>query len=108
MRLSSSFLLSSCSPAHRLNPLLFSKRRRCPIKLSHFRFNLLTKPRFFTVAVSATENGVFTSPEIARSFDFSSEERIYNRWESQGFFKPSFDRGSDPFVVSTAFEPPLS
>lgn len=48
MRLSSSFLLSSCSPAHRLNPLLFSKRRRCPIKFSHFRFNLLTKPRFFT------------------------------------------------------------
>jgi len=22
------------------------------------------------------------------------------RWESQGFFKPNFDRGSDPFVVS--------
>ncbi|XP_061979643.1 valine--tRNA ligase, chloroplastic/mitochondrial 2-like, partial [Populus nigra] len=22
------------------------------------------------------------------------------KWESQGFFKPSFDRGSDPFVVS--------
>ncbi|KAG6777411.1 hypothetical protein POTOM_017232 [Populus tomentosa] len=50
--------------------------------------------------VSATENGVFTSPEIARSFDFSSEERMHNWWESQGFFKPSFDRGSDPFVVS--------
>lgn len=22
------------------------------------------------------------------------------RWESQGYFKPNFDRGSDPFVVS--------
>lgn len=21
------------------------------------------------------------------------------RWESQGFFKPSFDRGGDPFVI---------
>ncbi|CAK7344065.1 unnamed protein product [Dovyalis caffra] len=98
--LSSPFLLSSCSSAHRLNPLLFSKRRRCPIKLSHFRFNLLSKTRFFKVAAAATENGVFTSPEIAKSFDFSSEERIYNWWESQGFFKPTFDRGSDPFVVS--------
>lgn len=53
-----------------------------------------------TVASAATENGVFTSPENAKSFDFSSEERIYNWWESQGFFKPTFDRGSDPFVVS--------
>ncbi|KAJ6369620.1 hypothetical protein OIU76_027962 [Salix suchowensis] len=52
------------------------------------------------VAAAATENGVFTSPENAKSFDFSSEERIYNWWESQGFFKPTFDRGGDPFVVS--------
>ena len=21
------------------------------------------------------------------------------RWESQGYFKPSFDRGGDPFVI---------
>ncbi|KAJ6370927.1 hypothetical protein OIU77_001439 [Salix suchowensis] len=100
MTLSSPFLLSSCSSAHRLNPLLFSKRRHCPFKFSHFPFHLLTKPRFFTVAAAATENGVFTSPENAKSFDFSSEERIYNWWESQGFFKPTFDRGGDPFVVS--------
>ncbi|KAK4486169.1 hypothetical protein RD792_008838 [Penstemon davidsonii] len=25
---------------------------------------------------------------------------MYIRWESQGYFKPNFDRGSDPFVVS--------
>lgn len=30
------------------------------------------------IPVAAAENGVFTSPEIAKSFDFSSEERIYN------------------------------
>ncbi|KAJ6290706.1 hypothetical protein OIU78_026447 [Salix suchowensis] len=71
-----------------------------PSKFSHFPFHLLSKPRFFTVAAAATENGVFTSPENAKSFDFSSEERIYNWWESQGFFKPTFDRGGDPFVVS--------
>ena len=31
----------------------------------------------FSVAASA--NGVFTSPEIAKTFDFASEERIY-KW----------------------------
>ncbi|KAK9129008.1 hypothetical protein Syun_017805 [Stephania yunnanensis] len=50
--------------------------------------------------VAATENGVFTSPEIAKSFDFTSEERIYNWWESQGFFKPNFNSCGDPFVIS--------
>ncbi|XP_048229776.1 valine--tRNA ligase, chloroplastic/mitochondrial 2 isoform X2 [Ricinus communis] len=92
--LSSPFLLSSCS-AHRLNPLIFSQRRRF-IPLSNWRF-YCQRPRFF--AVAASENGVFTSPEIAKSFDFSSEERIYNWWESQGYFKPNFERGSDPFVI---------
>lgn len=91
-----SLLSSSCSTVHRLNPLLFSRRRRA-FKLSHWHFTRL-RPRFF--AVSVPENGVFTSPEIAKSFDFSSEERIYNWWESQGYFKPNFDRGSDPFVIS--------
>lgn len=33
---------------------------------------------FFYIPVAATENGVFTSPEMAKSFDFTSEERIYN------------------------------
>lgn len=33
---------------------------------------------FFRIPVAATENGVFTSPEMAKSFDFTSEERIYN------------------------------
>jgi len=42
---------------------------------------------------------VFTSPEVAKSFDFTNEERIYKWWESQGFFKPNFDRGGDPFVI---------
>ncbi|OWM64386.1 hypothetical protein CDL15_Pgr020353 [Punica granatum] len=51
-------------------------------------------------AVCASENGVFTSPEIGKSFDFTSEERIYKWWESQGYFKPNFDRGSEPFVIS--------
>lgn len=30
------------------------------------------------VSVAASENGVFTSPEIAKTFDFTSEEGIYN------------------------------
>lgn len=53
-----------------------------------------------TVAAASENNGVFTSPEIAKTFDFAAEERIYNWWESQGYFKPNFDRGSDPFVIS--------
>ncbi|MCH90928.1 valine--tRNA ligase-like, partial [Trifolium medium] len=51
-------------------------------------------------AAASENNGVFTSPEIAKSFDFAAEERIYNWWESQGYFKPNFDRGGDPFVIS--------
>ncbi|KAK9951027.1 hypothetical protein M0R45_006489 [Rubus argutus] len=90
--LSAPALFSSCS-AHRLHPLLFSKRRR----FSYWHFNRL-RPRLFTVA--ASENGVFTSPETAKSFDFTSEERIYSWWEAQGYFRPNFDRGSDPFVIS--------
>uniref|UniRef100_A0A803R260 valine--tRNA ligase n=1 Tax=Cannabis sativa TaxID=3483 RepID=A0A803R260_CANSA len=87
-------LWSSCS-AYRfnLNPLLFSKtRRRSPWHSTRL------SSRLFAVAASA--NGTFTSPEIAKSFDFTSEERIYNWWDSQGYFKPNFDRGGDPFVIS--------
>ncbi|KAH7852189.1 hypothetical protein Vadar_021626 [Vaccinium darrowii] len=90
-----SSLLSSCS-VHRLNPLLFTHRRQTT-RLSRWHVNRL-RPRF--LAVAASENGIFTSPEIAKTFDFSSEERIYNWWESHGYFKPKFVRGSDPFVVS--------
>lgn len=43
---------------------------------------------------------MFTSPETSKCFDFTAEERIYNWWDSQGYFKPSFDRGGDPFVMS--------
>lgn len=92
MAFSTPSLLSSCS-VYRLNPLLFS-HRRLRIRLSHSHL----KPRFF--AVAARENDVFTSPETAKSFDFTSEERIYNWWDSQGYFKPNLDRGSDPFVIS--------
>ncbi|XP_066389457.1 valine--tRNA ligase, chloroplastic/mitochondrial 2-like isoform X1 [Miscanthus floridulus] len=54
--------------------------------------------RRFCAAI-ASETDVFTSPEVAKSFDFTNEERIYKWWESQGFFKPNFDRGGDPFVI---------
>lgn len=30
------------------------------------------------IAVSASSSDVFTSPEVAKSFDFTNEERIYN------------------------------
>ncbi|WCJ25225.1 Valine--tRNA ligase [Euphorbia peplus] len=95
LALSTPFLLSPCS-AHKLNPLLFSQQRLSFV-LSRWSSTRI-KPRFF--AVAAPQNGTFTSPEIAKSFDFSSEERIYNWWESQGYFKPNHEQGSDPFVVS--------
>ncbi|XP_031257915.1 valine--tRNA ligase, chloroplastic/mitochondrial 2 isoform X1 [Pistacia vera] len=75
----------------RLNPLIFSRRRRS-IWLSQWHFNVI-KPRFF--AVAAAENG-----GLPKSFDFTSEERIYNWWESQGYFKPNCEREGDPFVIS--------
>ncbi|XP_020239041.1 valine--tRNA ligase, chloroplastic/mitochondrial 2-like, partial [Cajanus cajan] len=65
---SSSRLFSSSSSR---NPLLFlTRRRRVPLPR--------TRRRHFAVAASETENCVFTSPEIAKSFDFAAEERIYN------------------------------
>ncbi|KAJ6851906.1 valine--tRNA ligase, chloroplastic/mitochondrial 2 isoform X1 [Iris pallida] len=56
-----------------------------------------SRRRFLSAVASGSE--VFTSPETAKTFDFTSEERIYNWWESQGYFKPRFDRGGDPFVI---------
>ncbi|XP_028808626.1 valine--tRNA ligase, chloroplastic/mitochondrial 2-like [Neltuma alba] len=78
---------------NRINYFLCCKGRRS-IRISRWHF----KPRHF--AVAASENGVFTSPEIAKSFDFTAEERIYNWWESQGYFRPNFDQGTEPFVIS--------
>ncbi|KAJ3669937.1 hypothetical protein LUZ60_010261 [Juncus effusus] len=101
MALTSPSLLSSRS-IYRLNPLLFSSpasRRRRHLSLITPQWNL---PRFSRKFFSAltSENETFTSPEIAKTFDFTSEERIYNWWESQGFFKPSFENATgDPFVV---------
>ncbi|XP_060208728.1 valine--tRNA ligase, chloroplastic/mitochondrial 2 isoform X3 [Lycium barbarum] len=94
----SSFLSSSTSSSSlcfRLNPLLFSttrRRRRSTTTLSR---------RFFATlnAEAESRGGIFTSPEVAKSFDFTNEERIYKWWESQGYFKPNTVKGSDPFVV---------
>ncbi|XP_072951087.1 valine--tRNA ligase, chloroplastic/mitochondrial 2 isoform X1 [Typha angustifolia] len=96
MALPTPSLLSSCS-VYRLNPLFFSPRTRL-IRPTLFCWNPRRVHRKFFSAM-ALENEVFTSPETAKSFDFASEERIYKWWESQGFFKPSFDRGGDPFVI---------
>uniref|UniRef100_A0A7C8YQ21 valine--tRNA ligase n=1 Tax=Opuntia streptacantha TaxID=393608 RepID=A0A7C8YQ21_OPUST len=94
--LSTPSFLSSCS-VRRLNPLFLSPQRLI-IRVSSPHFTRL-KYRFFSV--SASQNGgVFTSPEVAKSFDFSWEERIYDWWESQGYFKPNLDREGDPFVIS--------
>ncbi|MCD7460641.1 hypothetical protein HAX54_044038, partial [Datura stramonium] len=51
------------------------------------------------MSAEAEARGIFISPEVAKSFDFSNEERIYKWWESQGYFKPNIVKGSDPFVV---------
>ncbi|CAI9108268.1 OLC1v1007835C1 [Oldenlandia corymbosa var. corymbosa] len=72
-------------------------RSRCTV----FRTSELGMKKFCTVAAAAASDiaGEFTSPEIAKSFDFANEERIYKWWESRGYFKPCFDRGKDSFVV---------
>ncbi|OVA06796.1 Aminoacyl-tRNA synthetase [Macleaya cordata] len=95
MALTTPSLFSTLS-VYRLNPLLFSRHGR-RIKIS-YQNSINSRPRFCTVA--ALENGAFTSPLTAKSFDFTSEERIYNWWESQGYFKPKLDQDGDPFVIS--------
>ncbi|KAG6395310.1 hypothetical protein SASPL_145953 [Salvia splendens] len=94
-----SLLSSSCSICNKLNPLLFSTQPRRRISLSRSYYIRFRNTRFTTVAGIA-DNGVFTSPEVAKAFDFTAEERIYKWWESQGYFKPNLERGGDPFVVS--------
>ncbi|KAL6494403.1 hypothetical protein OROGR_031203 [Orobanche gracilis] len=97
----SSFLSSSCSVCNRLNPLLLFTQRRRFISLSRSHFIRFRSRRSATTVAAMGDNvGVFTSPQIANAFDFTAEERIYEWWESQGYFKPNFVRGNDPFVVS--------
>ncbi|KAG9439211.1 hypothetical protein H6P81_019376 [Aristolochia fimbriata] len=95
MALSGPSIFSSYS-IHRFNPRLFS-RRSVGISVRLRKIKRLSE-RFY--AVSASANEVFVSPVTEKAFDFTSEERIYKWWESQGYFKPSFDRGGDPFVIS--------
>ncbi|XP_065004871.1 valine--tRNA ligase, chloroplastic/mitochondrial 2-like [Musa acuminata AAA Group] len=94
--------LLSCRSVCLLNPIRFAPSTR-RFGARPFRWNPCRPNRKF-FSVMASENEVFTSPEIAKSFDFASEERIYSWWEAQGYFKPSFDRGADPFVI--AMPPP--
>ncbi|MED6221184.1 hypothetical protein PIB30_052029 [Stylosanthes scabra] len=79
-----SLFLSPFSKRNPLNSLLFYKRRRrLPLSHSHYHFTPhFLRPRLLYVA-AASENGAYnnTSPEIAKSFDFASEERIYT-WYS--------------------------
>ncbi|KAJ8513055.1 hypothetical protein OPV22_003489 [Ensete ventricosum] len=96
MALSTPSLLS-CRSVCLVNPIRFAPSTR-RFRARPFRWNPCRPNRKF-FSVMASENEVFTSPEIAKSFDFASEERIYNWWEAQGYFKPSFDRGADPFVI---------
>ncbi|PIA59793.1 hypothetical protein AQUCO_00400587v1 [Aquilegia coerulea] len=97
MALSSPSIFSTRS-VYRLNPLLFSQHR-IKTSISLWKFNKFNPNRYISAAASS-ENGVFTSPETEKAFDFSSEERIYNWWDSQGYFKPKIDQGGDPFVIS--------
>ncbi|CAD6221065.1 unnamed protein product [Miscanthus lutarioriparius] len=92
----SSALLSCSSSAclRRLNPLLLAAAAAC----RRPAWSPRRAARRFCAAI-ASETDVFTSPEVAKSFDFTNEERIYKWWESQGFFKPNFDCGGDPFVI---------
>ncbi|XXG42544.1 hypothetical protein AAC387_Pa01g2799 [Persea americana] len=102
--------LFSPRSVHKLNPFFFSHlplQKLFPLTSSH-RIPRLAAPhwnfkrfnRRFSVRAAAAENEVFTSPETSKCFDFTAEERIYNWWDSLGYFKPSFDRGGDPFVMS--------
>lgn len=93
------FISSPLLSSYRLNPFLFSKRQRY-LKLSQWHFSRITKPRFFA-GISAWLQGIFTflrlyfcdsgimvswciavaaaeNDMLPKTFDFTSEERIYN------------------------------
>ncbi|KAL6574173.1 hypothetical protein OROHE_001077 [Orobanche hederae] len=91
-----SLLSSSCSVCNKLNPFLFSTQPRRRIS-NYVRFRNTSR---FTTVAGMGDNGVFTSLEVAKAFDFTAEERLYKWWESQGHFKPNLEKGGDPFVVS--------
>ncbi|KAH0468732.1 hypothetical protein IEQ34_001964 [Dendrobium chrysotoxum] len=96
MAVAAPFVLSQRS-VYRLCPFFSTTRSSC-LGIASFRWNL-SRPNNKCFSMAAMRNGIFTSPETAKSFDFASEERIYDWWESQGYFKPTFDRGGDPFVI---------
>ncbi|KAL3698531.1 hypothetical protein R1sor_012607 [Riccia sorocarpa] len=52
-----------------------------------------------SVAV-ATTGETTGAKELPKTFEFSSEERIYNWWESQGYFRPDSNQDGEPFVIS--------
>ncbi|KAL2645155.1 hypothetical protein R1flu_012742 [Riccia fluitans] len=52
-------------------------------------------------AVIAATTGETTGvKELPKTFEFTSEERLYNWWESQGYFKPDSNQDGEPFVIS--------
>ncbi|XP_031473074.1 valine--tRNA ligase, chloroplastic/mitochondrial 2 isoform X2 [Nymphaea colorata] len=82
----------------RLNPFIFCSRHR-PFRPRVFPFTSIIR-RSSTVAAASADSDVFTSPLTSKTFDFASEERIYNWWESQGYFKPHQESAGEPFVIS--------
>ncbi|KAH1084545.1 hypothetical protein J1N35_024306 [Gossypium stocksii] len=61
--------------------------------------------------MAISDNGIFTSPELANrqshlillrknEYTILFMEFLDVRWLSQGYFRPKFDRESDPFVIS--------
>ncbi|BBN03099.1 valyl-tRNA synthetase [Marchantia polymorpha subsp. ruderalis] len=48
----------------------------------------------------ATSNESTGLKELPKTFEFSSEERLYNWWESHGYFRPDSNQDGEPFVMS--------
>lgn len=62
---------------------------------SSSRFFTHRRALFRASAASETLSPV----ELGKNFDFSSEERLYNWWEAQGYFKPDAAAEGEPFVI---------
>lgn len=101
-------LLCSGRTARRLVPLfVFSTHRPFshPRTIYFRRENPLLNAQVYGISckrltAKAAVNEVFSAPELSKNFDFTAEERIYNWWESQGYFKPNIDLDGPPFVIS--------
>ncbi|CAM6124860.1 unnamed protein product [Calypogeia fissa] len=70
----------------------------------HSSKNAASPRPYVLVSAAAGGGDAPVVKELPKTFDFSSEERLYSWWESEGYFKPNIEKEGKPFVM--AMPPP--